>query len=236
MTQSPARPIFAAEEKPAQPASTLPFLLIAAGIFLSGCGTNEGELAAVREASRIAEEARRDQADQTRSFAELEATLSQERQNIDRERAQAAQWHDEAARSRERAVQAHREANEAAAQDRFLGQALLACAPLITVAAALLAALRLAQKCYEADPEGDSLIAETLLLEAHIKPVVYDPGLAGRMVRASRLGLPLGPAGEGEDPARASDRDEDPDAGYDRRQDDFPGQNDADEDPATRPF
>jgi hypothetical protein len=235
MTPSPARPISAAE-KPAPLASVLPCLLIAAGIFLSGCASTEGELAAVREASRIAEEARRDQADQTRSFAELEATLSQERQNIDRERAQAAQWHDEAARSRERAIQAHREANEAAARDRFFGQALLACAPLITVAAALLAALRLAQKCYEADPEGDSLIAETLLLEAHIKPVVYDPGLAGRLLGRSRLGLPMGPTGEGENPARASDRDEDPDAGYDRRQDDFPGQDDEDDDPATRPF
>jgi hypothetical protein len=234
MTQSPALPIFAAE-KPAPRASVLPSLLIAAGIFLSGCASNEGELAAVREASRIAEEARRDQADQTRSFAELEATLSEERQNIDRERAQAAQWHDEAARSRERAIQAQREANEAAARDKFFGQALLACAPLITVAAALLAALRLAQKCYEADPEGDSLIAETLLLEAHIKPVKYDPGLAARLVRASRLGLPMGPASEGENPALPSDQpDEDPAAGFDRRQDDFP--EDPDEDQTSRPF
>jgi hypothetical protein len=63
MTPSPARPIFAAE-KPALSAATLPCLLIAAGIFLSGCASTEGELAAVREASRIAEEARRDQADQ----------------------------------------------------------------------------------------------------------------------------------------------------------------------------
>ncbi len=235
MTPSPARPIFAAE-KPAALTSVLPCLLITAGIFLSGCASTEGELAAVREASRIAEEARRDQADQTRSFAELEATLSQERQNIDRERAQAAQWHDEAARSRERAIQAHREANEAAARDKFFGQALLACAPLFTVAAALLAALRLAQKCYEADPESDSLIAETLLLEAHIKPVVYDPGLPTRLLGRSRLGLPMGPTGESEPPPKGCTPDDNPEAGYDRRQDDFPGQDDEDDDPATRPF
>ena len=102
-----------------------------------GCftGCDKDELKALREANRIAEDARRDQAEQTRSFAELEATLSQERQNIDRERAQAAQRHDEAARSREQAIQAQREANEAAARDKFLGQALLACAPLLTVQA-----------------------------------------------------------------------------------------------------
>lgn len=234
MTPSPGLPSFAAK-KPTCSATFFSRLLVAAGVFLSGCGSNDGELAAIREASRIAEDARRDQAEQTRSFAELEATLSQERQNIDRERAQAAQRHDEAARSRERAIQAQREANEAAARDKFLGQALLACAPLLTVAAALLTALRFAQKCYEADPESDSLIAETLLLEAHIKPVKYDPGLAARLVRSSRLGLPMGPASDGENPALPSDQpDEDPAAGFDRRQDDF--SEDPDEDPASRPF
>ena len=234
MTPSPGLPSFAAK-KPTCSSTSFSHLLVAAGVFLSGCGSNDGELAAIRETSRIAEDARRDQAEQTRSFAELEATLSQERKNIDRERAQAAQWHDEAARSRERAIQAQREANEAAARDKFLGQALLACAPLLTVAAALLTALRFAQKCYEADPESDSLIAETLLLEAHIKPVKYDPGLAARLVRSSRLGLPMGPASDGENPALPSDQpDEDPAAGFDRRQDDFP--EDPDGDPASRPF
>jgi hypothetical protein len=172
-------------------------------LVLTGCVENEREIQAVREAARIAEEARHEQAEQTRSFAELETTLSQERQSIDRERAQAAERHDEADKSREEAIQAQRAVNEAAARDKFLGQALLACAPILLVAVALWAALRLAQRSFEGASESDNAIAEVLLLEAHLKPTWYDPGLATRLTGASRLSLPdgtnLGDAGSPED-------------------------------------
>ncbi len=145
---------------------------------------------AVREAARIADQARHEQAEQTRTFAELETTLSKERQSIDQERAQAAERHDQAAQSRERAIQAQRQVNEAAARDRFFGQALLAAAPILLVAVAIWAALRLAQFSYTGSQESDSAIAEVLLLESHLKPTFYDPGLAARLVASARLGLP----------------------------------------------
>jgi hypothetical protein len=161
-------------------------------LVLAGCVENEREIQAVRQAARIAEEARHEQAEQTRSFAELETTLSQERQSIDRERAQAAERHDEADKSRETAIQTQRAVNEAAARDKLLGQALLACAPILLVAVALWAALRLAQRSFEGAPDSDSAIAEVLLLEAHLKPTWYDPGLAKRLIGSARLGLPDG--------------------------------------------
>ncbi len=180
-------------------------VLLVSAIVLTGCPDNEREMEAVREAARIAEEARHEQAEQTRTFAELESTLSQERQSIDQERAQAAERHDQAAQSRERAIQAHREVNEAAARDRFFGQALLACGPILLVAVAIWAALRLAQFSYAGSSESDSAIAEVLLLESHLKTTWYDPGMAARLVTESRLGLPdgtnSGDAGDPEDDA-----------------------------------
>lgn len=187
-------------------------LLFVSAIVLTGCPDNEGEMEAVREAARIAEQARHEQAEQTRTFAELEATLSKERQSIDQERAQAAERHDQAAQSRERAIQAQRQVNEAAARDRFFGQALLAAAPILLVAVAIWSALRLAQFSYAGSSESDTAIAEVLLLESHLKPTFYDPGLAARLVASARLGLPgtTNPdnAGEPEDGETGSHEDD----------------------------
>ncbi len=186
-------------------------LLLVSAIVLTGCPDNEREMQAVREAARIAENARHEQAEQTRTFAELETKFSKERQSIDQERAQAAERHDEAAQSRERAIQAQRAVNEAAARDRFLGQALLAAAPILLVAVAIWAALRLAQFSYAGSSESDTAIAEVLLLESHLKPTFYDPGLAARLVASARLGLPgpanLDDAGEHEDDEPGSQED-----------------------------
>jgi hypothetical protein len=178
---------------------------------LTGCVENEREIQAVREAARIADAARQEQAEQTRSFAELETTLSQERQSIDRERAQASERHNEADKSREKAIQAQREVNEAAARDKFLGQAILAGAPILLVAVALWVALRLAQRSFEPAPDCDGAIAEILLLETHIKPTWYDPGLAARLTGVSRLGLPDGATSEASD----SPDDDAPDPSHD---------------------
>ncbi len=174
---------------------------------------------AVRETARIADSARQEQAEQTRTFAELETTLSKERQSIDQERAQAAERHDQAAQSRERAIQAQREVNEAAARDRFFGQALLACGPILLVAVALWTALRLAQQCFAGSPDSDSAIAEVLLLESHLKTTWYDPGLAARLVAESRRGLPYEESDEGDGEPDTSESEEGPDENEDDNDD-----------------
>ena len=111
---------------------------------LLGCftGCDKDELKALREANRIAEDARREQAEQNTVFAELETTLSQERQSIDRERALAAERHDDAAKERAEVLVDRRKDLEAARREHAIAQVLLVLAPLGIVGIVVWAVVR----------------------------------------------------------------------------------------------
>jgi hypothetical protein len=148
---------------------------------LLGCftGCNKDELKALREANRIAEDARREQAEQNTVFAELETTLSQERQSIDRERALAAERHDDAARERAEVLVDRRKDIEAARREHAIAQVLLVLAPLGVVGIVVWAVIRGVRLMMRPRPE-DGLLTEYLLTQPNVKSVYWDPGLLER--------------------------------------------------------
>lgn len=148
---------------------------------LLGCftGCSKDELKALREANRIAEEARREQAGQNTVFAELETTLSQERQHIDRERALAAERHELAAKERAEVLVDRRKDLEAARRENAIAQVLLVLAPLGVVGIVVWAVIRGVRLMMRPRPE-DGLLAEYLLVQPNVKPVYWDPGLLER--------------------------------------------------------
>jgi hypothetical protein len=148
---------------------------------LLGCftGCDKDELKALREANRIAEEARREQAHQNVTFAALETTLSEERQAIDRERAQAAERHDEAAKERIEVLADRRKDLEAARRDSAAANALLAIAPLGVVGLVVWAVLRAVRLMVRPRPE-DSTLVDYLLAQPQVKTVYWDPHLLER--------------------------------------------------------
>ena len=125
-------------------------------------GCSKGELRGLREANRIAEEARREQAEQNTIFAELEATLSEERQAVDRERALAAERHDTAARERSDVLIERRRELADIRRDSALAQALLALAPLGIIGVVVWAVTRAVRLMLQPRPE-DTSVAEYLL-------------------------------------------------------------------------
>lgn len=148
---------------------------------LLGCftGCDKDELKALREANRIAEDARREQAEQNTVFAELETTLSQERQNIDRERALAAERHDNAAKERAEVLVDRRKDLEAARREHAVAQVLLGLAPLGVVGIVVWAVIRGIRLMMRPRPE-DSALVEYMLTQPQVKTFYYDPHLLER--------------------------------------------------------
>lgn len=148
---------------------------------LLGCftGCDKDELKALREANRIAEEARREQAEQNTVFAELETTLSQERQSIDRERALAAERHDDAAKERAEVLVDRRKDLEAARREHAIAQVLLVLAPLGVVGIVVWAVIRGVRLMMRPRPE-DSALVEYMLAQPQVKTFYYDPNLLER--------------------------------------------------------
>ena len=148
---------------------------------LLGCftGCDRDELKALREANRIAEEARREQAEQNTVFAELEATLSQERQSIDRERALAAERHDDAAKERAEVLVDRRKDLEAARREHAVAQVLLVLATLGVVGIIAWAVIRGVRLMMRPRPE-DSALVEYMLTQPQVKTFYYDPHLLER--------------------------------------------------------
>lgn len=146
---------------------------------LLGCftGCDKDELKALREANRIAEEARREQAEQNTVFAELETTLSEERQNIDRERALAAERHDDAARERAEVLVDRRKDIEAARRENAIANTLMVLAPLVVVGIVVWAVIRAVKLMMRPRPE-DGVLTDYLLIQP--KSVYWDPGLLER--------------------------------------------------------
>jgi hypothetical protein len=143
-------------------------------------GCSDAELNGLREANRIAEEARREQSEQNTVFAELETTLSQERQAIDRERAQAAERHDEAAKERIEVLADRRKDLEAARRENAIANALVAVAPLGIVGIVVWAVMRAVRLMMRPRPE-DTTLVEYLLEQPQVKTVRWDPELLERV-------------------------------------------------------
>jgi hypothetical protein len=148
---------------------------------LLGCftGCDKDELKALRNANRIAEEARREQAEQNTVFAELETTLSVERQAIDRERVLAAERHDDAAKERAEVLVDRRKDLEAARRESAVANALMAVAPLGTVGIVVWAVIRAVRLMMRPRPE-DATLVDYLLGYPQIYSVRHDPGLLER--------------------------------------------------------
>jgi hypothetical protein len=163
-----------------------PLRLVLLAVLL-GCftGCDKDELKALREANRIAEEARQEQAGQNTVFAELETTLSQERQSIDRERALAAERHDEAAKERIEVLAERRKDLEAARRDSAIANALIAVAPLGVVGIVVWAVMRAVRLMMRPRLE-DATLVDYLLGHPQIYSVRHDPGL---LEHAKDLGL-----------------------------------------------
>jgi hypothetical protein len=157
-----------------------PLWLVLLAVLL-GCftGCDKDELKALREANRIAEEARREQAQQNTVFATLETTLSEERQAIDRERMQAAERHDEAAKERIEVLADRRKELEAARRENAIANTLVAIAPLGIVGIVVWAVMRAVRLMMRPRPE-DSTLVEYLLTQPQLKSVYWDPGLLER--------------------------------------------------------
>ena len=146
-----------------------------------GCftGCSNSELKALREANRIAEDARREQAGQNTVFAELETTLSEERQSIDRERALAAERHDDAAKERAEVLVDRRKDLESARRENAIANTLMVLAPLGVVGVVVWAVLR-AVKLMMRPRTEDGVLSEYLLTQPNVKSVYWDPGLLER--------------------------------------------------------
>lgn len=155
------------------------WLLLLAVILGCFTGCDRDELKALREANRIAEDARREQAEQNTVFAELETTLSQERQNIDRERALAAERHDDAAKERAEVLVDRRKDLEAARREHAVAQVLLVLAPLGVVGIVVWAVIRGVRLMMRPRPE-DSALVEYMLAQPHVKTFYCDPHLLER--------------------------------------------------------
>jgi hypothetical protein len=156
------------------------WLLLLALTLVCFTGCDKDELKALREANRIAEEARREQALQNVTFAALESTLSEERQAIDRERAQAAERHDEAAKERIEVLADRRKDLEAARRENAIANVIVAVAPLGIVGIVVWAVMRAVRLMMRPRPE-DSTIVEYMLSPPHLKSVYWDPGLLERV-------------------------------------------------------
>lgn len=182
-------------------AADIPCILIVAIVAVCSSGCSKGELRGLREAKRIAEEARQEQAEQNTIFAELEATLSEERQAVDRERALAAERHDTAAKERSDVLIERRREIAAARRDSALAQALIALAPLGIVGVVVWAVIRAVRLMLRPRPE-DTTVAEYLLGELEFfrqkrEPSHSDP--ADRLYRKPTRDVPdeLALAGQG---------------------------------------
>mgnify|MGYP006271431627 CR=1 FL=1 len=170
-------------------------------------GCSDAELNGLREANRIAEEARREQAQQNTVFAELETTLSDERQAIDRERAQAAERHDNAAKERAEVLVDRRKDLEAARRDSAIANVLVAAAPLGIVGIVVWAVIRAVRLMMRPRPE-DSAVVEYLLSQPQVKSVYWDPHL---LERARNLRLTKEEIEQAFKDAEADDEDADED-------------------------
>jgi hypothetical protein len=183
---------------------------------LLGCfaGCDKDELKALREANRIAEDARREQAEQNTVFAELETTLSQERQNIDRERALAAERHDDAAKERAEVLVDRRKDLEAARREHAIAQVLLVLAPLGVVGIVVWAVIRGVKLMMRPRPE-DSALVEYMLAQPQVKTFYYDRHL---LERAKNLRLTKEEIEQAVEDSYHADDDEQPEEQSDEKE------------------